>query len=142
MELFEHTNLGEHAIKLYHDGMLIVYETPTGGDCILLEAGQTCMLFAFLEAHAATFQGEETETAGIDPYSRELLCPTDDRRSPTEHAVQLFLDGKLIIIEGTLACFDLNKQEVTSLYNFLITHREAFQKNEEGTKGASNRRAG
>ncbi len=85
--------------------------------------------------------GDEPETVRIDPYYRELFCPPDDR-SPIKYAVQLFLDGKLILFEGTNTCFDLNKHEVTSLYNFLLVHRETFQKKtrEVGTKEVSNRR--
>src|SRR5216110_130569 len=74
----EHINLGEHGIKLYHDGMLIVYETPTGGDSVLLVAEQTSKLFALLDAHNATFLGEELETGRVDPYYRELSCYPDD----------------------------------------------------------------
>ena len=40
MNLFEYINLGEHAIKIYHDGVVVIYETPTGGDSILLVKDQ------------------------------------------------------------------------------------------------------
>ena len=130
----EHINLGEHGIKLYHDGMLIVYETPTGGDSVLLVAEQTSKLFALLEAHSATFLGEELETGGVDPYYRELSCYPDGHSQ--SRPVHLTIQGELTLKEGAIPIV-LKKQEVASLYNFLNAHRETFQKNSSAHRNAA-----
>lgn len=119
--IFKYINLGEHGVKLFYDGWLVVYENPTGGDSVLLVTTETGELFALLSEHEATFQGAEPETVGVDPYCREL-----SHHDAYPHPVQLFQDGKLILKEGAIT-IDLKRQEVDNLYKFLIAHCETFQ---------------
>lgn len=131
MEFEQHTNLGEHGAKLYHDGMFLVYETPTGGDSILLIDTQTSVLFAFLERHISAVQGEMPEGDEIDASYQELPHPAKTS-STTKYAVR-FLQERVLRFSirslpvFDLSQFDLSQQEVTNLYHFLSARREAFQ---------------